>query len=371
MKKKIITVSYLLLLFVVSFSAAYFIGIYNNVHVSSKTFEIKSSLNLNPTPTPDPLGPKNILLLGYGGLEHDGSLLTDTVIVAHIVPKESRVTLISIPRDLWVPLPIKSSEEKYFKINHAYAIGVDSRNYPDKDDYYKGEAGGGNMAKYAISYATGLEINNFISIDFSGFKNSIDYLGGIDINIPYSFEDPYYPVKGLENETCGKSDEEIKSLSATMSGELLEKEFPCRYETLNFTKGRTHLDGETTLKFVRSRHSEVGGSDFGRALRQQAFIIALKDKILSYKSLPKIIPLFTKLSKYTLTDIDLLTVFDLMGDVDFENIEIKTISLNTDNVLKEDISPDHQYILLPKEGNGDWSKVHGYIKTDLEADLNQ
>lgn len=372
MKKKIYKGIFFLSLFLISAFTTYLWRIYRNIYVESSTRDNKkaeSSVTISPTPTPDPLGPKNILILGYGGPGHDGGLLTDTIILAHIVPRDSSIALISIPRDILVSIPVTKNENKDLKVNHAYAIGVDHKNYPDKPIEYLNEAGGGNLAKYAVKEITGLEIDNFISVNFTGFINIIDTLGGVNVNVPYAFEDKYYPIKGKEVETCGKSDEEIKILSSTVSGEFLEKEFICRFETIKYEKGLQFLNGESALKFVRSRHSEFGGGDFARTQRQQALISAVKNKLLSYKSIPRIIEITNTLSKNVLTDIDFKKGFNLLNDyTELKDSKIKTITLTTENVLEETYSDKGQYVLIPKGSNNNWSVIHDYIANELKTE---
>jgi anionic cell wall polymer biosynthesis LytR-Cps2A-Psr (LCP) family protein len=186
------------------------------------------------------------------------------------------------------------------------------------------------------------------------------------VDVPYTFEDKFYPIKGLENETCGKTDEDVKAVTATLSGELLEREFTCRYETLKFTRGKQLLDSETALKFVRSRHSDTNGNDFGRSLRQQAFLIGIKNKLLSFSGFTKTFQIANELSKNLMTDINIGDAFGLIEDTGLQDVTIKTISLNTDNVLMESVSSNRQYILVTKEGEGNFTELQKYIKQNLE-----
>jgi len=364
MRKKIFWVVLFIIIFVIAASGGYFYKIYNNIYVG-KTIEVVAVNSPTPTPTPDPLAPKNILLLGYGGVGHEGGVLTDTVILAHVVPRENRVTLISIPRDVWVPIQMQDGIE-YYKINHAFAIGVDENLYPNKPPEYKGVLGGGQLAANAAGFITGLNIDYFVSINFNGFKNIIDILGGVDVYVPYSFKDEYYPIKGMEEELCEKSEEELGAIHATMSGELLEKEFKCRFETLEFTKGINTLDSEAALKFVRSRHSEIYGGDFGRSLRQQSLIVAIKNKLLNFGSITKIIPVINTISVNVQTDIDIKAATDLIRQQeDLDYIEITGFSLTTDNVFEETISDNGQYVLIPKDGEDNWGVVRKFVKEKL------
>jgi len=324
------------------------------------------SIVTSPTPTPDPMAPKNVLLLGYGGAGHDGGLLTDTMIVVRIIPKEKRLVLISIPRDLWVQVEAKAGETKGFKINAVYAIGTDNRAYPDKPKKYLTDGGGLLMVKDALKIIIGEPINYAVAIDFSGFTKLMTTLGGVFIDVPFTFEDKLYPIKGKENETCGKLDEEIVSVTATLSGQLLEEQFPCRYETLKFEKGKQFMDGEAALKFVRSRHSDVNGGDFGRSLRQQAFIFGVKNRLLSFSGVTKIIPLIKDGLNMVVTDLtlqDVTAMVERYGVV--SSYTIDSIQLNDQTILMFFMSPDGQSILVPKTGENDFGSIASYITSEL------
>jgi len=327
---------------------------------------VPPTLSVIPTPTPDPMAPKNVLLLGYGGAGHDGGLLTDTMILAHIVPKEKKLILISIPRDVWVSMEVKEGTQSSYKINAAYAIGSDDKAYPKKPEKYKGDQGGLTLAEEAVKTVTGLPVDFAAALDFSGFSGIMKTLGGIFIEVPYEFEDKLYPVKGKEKDTCGKPDDEIQAVTATMSGTLLEEQFPCRYETLKFEKGKQFMDGETALKFVRSRHSEVGGGDFGRSLRQQAFLMGVKNRLLSFEGITKIVPLVKDGLGMVHTDFsfqDAQMMLERYGSVSSYTVE--SVFLNDQTVFELATSDDMQSILIPKTGIGDWNSIHAYIAGEL------
>ncbi len=308
----------------------------------------------------------SVVLLGYGGAGHDGGTLADVVMLATVNYKTKKVTLISIPRDLWIELPIRSDKKEYFKINMAHAIGVDDVRYGLKEPIYRGENGGGEMAKYAVETVTGIPVDYFVSVSFDGFKEAIDLLDGVNVSVPVSFEDHFYPVKGLENETCGFTDAEIDLFHRMYSGFELEKQFTCRYEHLVFTEGPMHMDGETALKFVRSRHSDTNGGDFARSQRQQALLTALEDKLLSLNVLNHPKQLVDTLSGTFRTDADLETIeeiISLLGDP--EEYTVTTLNLSTDNVFVNSTSSEGAYILVPKAGIGNWDEVHEFVTTNL------
>jgi anionic cell wall polymer biosynthesis LytR-Cps2A-Psr (LCP) family protein len=304
----------------------------------------------------------NLLLLGYGGAGHDGGYLTDVIKVININLEENTATVISIPRDLWVALPIRSDKNKYFKINAAYAIGFDDRGYPLKEPKYKGVSGAARMIKNAVEEVVGMPVNNYLSIDFNGFKQAIDILGSIEVNVPVAFDDYFYPVKGLENEICGKSAEEIAELHERYSGFQLEKQFECRYEHLHFEKGMQTMDGEMVLKFVRSRHSDTHGGDFARAQRQLAVLLALKNKAFSAGALDDLPAFINQFANILKTDLNNGAVEKLLKDIpSLKEFEVRSIHLTDENVLENSKSADGQFILVPKEGLGVYTGIHSYI----------
>ncbi|MDQ3008400.1 MAG: LCP family protein [bacterium] len=320
-----------------------------------------------PEPTPDPLQPYAFLLLGYAGGSHAGSSLTDTMMVAHVNPKTKVVSLISLPRDLWIGLPTSEDQKTNWKINAAYAIGNDDAQYRNKPAQFTGPAGGGEMAKSAVSEVVGFPLQNFVAINFAGFESTIDTLGGVSVTVDRTFDDYVYPITGSEQDTCGKSPEEMTA-SATFSAEQAEKEFPCRYEHLHFDKGKTTMDGEMALKFVRSRHSSQDGNDFGRAARQRNLLMALKAKVLDVTFVPRLLPLMPRLAGYVKTDINISDTRDLLELKDeLESYRIKTIAMTDKNILQFSRSTTGQYILIPRAGQDEWSSVHEWLQAEIAS----
>lgn len=329
----------------------------------------------------------NFLLLGFAGGIHEGTYLTDTIMVVHIDMKIKKATIISIPRDLWVRLPTKSGTDFHTKINAVYQLELFPKDYPDLKQI---------SAKTIISQITGLPIDGYVSINFSGFTKAIDILGGIDIEVRRSFTDPEYPIAGKEKELCDKDTEELFKKAepfitpgfnpddrnqqfkdnpkleefvknATDSPELA---FPCRYEKLEFKQGPNHMDGATALKFARSRHSPEDGGDFNRALRQQQVIEAVKNKVISLGFIPKIIPLINEFKKDIKIDIglDIIKKFIFQADK-LKEYKITSFVLTDQNVLKNAISDDRQYILIPREGMDNWSTIQKIINASSAATL--
>lgn len=294
--------------------------------------------------TPEPVnevnpqkGVYNFLFLGHGGAGHSGGSLTDSIIVVHIDTGAKTGALISIPRDLWVT--------GNHKLN---AAGV--------------QTGYQNLGG-VVQNVIGIPINYYVSVDFGNFVKLIDKLGGVNVEVPVSFEDPFYPIAGQENNTCGFSAEEIEAFKAKYSGYALETQFKCRYETLKYGKGPAKLDGTSALKFVRSRH---GDSDFGRSLRQFAVLEGILAKLASAQGIGKLDETIDMLSNMIRTDINTGVIKTLISEFgDPKTYTIKRVQLTTDNVLVSGKSSDGQFILLPKAGNLNFSEVKNYIKTNI------
>lgn len=296
-------------------------------------------------------GRTNILLLGTGGEGHQGYNLSDTIIFASVSQKSKDVVLISIPRDLWV-------EDLKAKINTAYAFGEERK---------KGE--GVKLAESVVSNLLNLPVHYTVRVDFSGFEKAIDLVGGVDINVEREFTDSKYPIEGKENDLCGYKIVEVeengikKSViqDATGSAVLVEDPFSCRYETIHFTKGLTHMDGKTALKFVRSRMGANGeGSDFARARRQQKVILAVKDKVFSLKTLfdpKKVISLTAAFGKSIDSDVkeeEVAPFIKLVQGLQDGNFRNLVLSSEGEGALLENPPTENyngQWVLVPKGGN--------------------
>lgn len=336
------------------------------VNTNSPTQNNQADASATPEPTPDPLAPFGVLLMGFGGGTHDGGYLTDTMILAYVQPRQESVSLISLPRDLWVQLPITESETKGFKVNAAYAVGRDDRRYPHKPAQFTGEGGGGSLAKQVVSQITGLPVKYFVTLSFDGFVKSIDVLDGVPVRVPVTFDDYFYPIEANKNELCGISPEELAARTATLSGEKLEQSFPCRYEQLHFDRGLQTLDGETALKYVRSRHSVQAGGDYARSQRQRSLLVGVRDKVFNVGFLPKLVPFVSKLTYDMQMDVDLTQLQEWIGQADqYKNFTIHSIEVSEKTILQNSVSSDRQFILVPKTGEGDWSSIHTYLQDEL------
>jgi polyisoprenyl-teichoic acid--peptidoglycan teichoic acid transferase len=299
-----------------------------------------------------------VLLMGYGGPGHQGGFLTDVIILAKIDFAAKKLSLIHIPRDTWISIP---SGEKNInaKINAALPMGLKSGNYPTKDIAKDTVIRGSYLTKQAVTQVTGIPVDLVIAIDFARFSQAINALRGIDVTVTKVLDDSWYPVAGLELELCGKTPEEVTQLSNTLSGFELEKQFPCRYERVRVEPGIVPMDGDTVLKFVRSRHSS---SDFDRGERQMQVLLAIRDKLFSLKALDNIPEFYTTLSKAVKTDVTLDIVKQVGPKLTgLPQYSVNKIGLSTANVLSATKTSTGASALIPKAGEGNYQQIHNYV----------
>ncbi len=220
----------------------------------------------------DDLHRTNILLLGEGGGEHDGANLTDTIIVASFDEEKSSVSLLSVPRDLWLELPGYGSS----RINKIYENM--SKKY--------GSSQALDILRKGVENITNLEIPYVAKVDFQAFVEMVDKVDGIDVLVEKSIVDTQYPNK-QEN----------------------------GYTTFTLDSGLAHLDGATALKYVRSRHST---SDFDRSLRQQKVLQALKEKVenIGFASSPILVKsIYDSLASHVETNMRITEILTLASVV--------------------------------------------------------
>src|SRR2546428_5010533 len=113
----------------------------------------------------------NLLVMGYGGGSHDGAYLTDSMVVMSLMPQSHHTTLVSVPRDLWVQIPPNSGN--YDKINAIYPVASKSNADP---------VAGGDAVAQKVSLVTGLDVKYWMTINFAGFRDFINAIGGIYVN---------------------------------------------------------------------------------------------------------------------------------------------------------------------------------------------
>jgi len=313
-----------------------------------------------------PPKPVNLLLLGIGGGTHDGPDLTDTIIFMHLDPVTKKVTLVSLPRDLWIP-------DLNAKVNATYTFAEEQK-----------PGTGLSTTEAAVGKILGQHIDYGIKLDFGGFVKAVDILGGLDITVDRTFDDYAYPISGQEDATCGLTEDQIASASAAIaSGSATETDaFPCRYKHIHFDQGPTHMDGETALEYVRSRHA-LGpeGSDFARSKRQEKVISAIKAKIFSVGTLlnpVKVVDLVNTLAGSLETDIkqsqypDFITMAQDMKGAKISSAVIDTGNTENDQygllTNPSDATPyGGAWVLVPRNGPSDYSEIQQYVACQING----
>jgi polyisoprenyl-teichoic acid--peptidoglycan teichoic acid transferase len=184
-------------------------------------------------------GRANVLLLGIDRRNGTGwAYRTDTILVVTVDPASRAAAILSIPRDLQVPIPGHGED----RINTANFWGAQ-----------EGDAGAGPaLLRATIEGNFGIPLDGYLLVDFSAFVKIVDALGGVDVDVPKTLHDTRYPDPKPED--------------------------PYGSKTVHFAPGLQHMDGTQAIEYARSRMST---SDFDRAKRQQLILLALRKKALS------------------------------------------------------------------------------------------
>jgi LCP family protein required for cell wall assembly len=267
-------------------------------------------------------GRVNILLLGIGDEGHAGQYLSDTIMVLSYDVATKQVAMISVPRDLYVNIGNDCGDAK---INYADSCGESVKK--DQGPIY---------AEQTVSQVLDIPIHYYVRVDFTGFKDVVDAVGGVDINVTQDLYDPYYPDDdGLGN------------------------------QPLYIKKGLQHMDGATALRYARSRETT---SDFDRARRQQQVLVAIKTKVMSTSTLlnpTKIASLAAALGDNVTTDFDLSYVqraIDLFNGVDTSTIKNLVFDTSANGLLVSDYSESAGDILIPRAGLYNYSELQAAAK---------
>ncbi len=272
-------------------------------------------------------GRVNILLLGRAGEKYPGRNLTDTVMLLSLDLKKKRVGLLSLPRDLFAPIPGTGLSTK---LNALYQIGLN-------DDR------GTKLLRDSVAEITGLPIHYSVMIDFDGFERMIDALGGISIEVERDIYDARYPGKNYS------------------------------YEIFALKKGWQRLDGPTALKYARERHDDPEG-DFGRTKRQQGIMQAVRDKVWSVPTFLNPFALagfLESLGQSITTDIppeEIGRFIELARSFDTKNISTVVVDAwKKESLLRvSHIEADgiRAFILVPRSGT--WDEIRAVAQNLFE-----
>jgi LCP family protein required for cell wall assembly len=274
-------------------------------------------------------GRVNILLLGIGS----EGILTDTILIASLDPFTDKVDLLSVPRDMWVNIPGNGQE----KINAAYSFGIN--NSKGKNDFEK-KRDGTKLVDTVLENVTGVQIHYHAVFDFKAFKQIVDSLGGITVNVP---ETLYDPTIAWEN----------------------------HYNPVIATKGVQQFDGARALLYAKSRETS---SDFARNQRQRLLLTAIKDKAFTlgtFSNPIKIVSLMNSLGRNVYSDFDTQSLKCLYTQIsEVQSSNIKSLDL---------VTPPHNLvttgpylgrsIVHPTAGFFDYSAIRQYVRSTFRDGL--
>ena len=261
----------------------------------------------NPISTPEPWDGNSrvtLLILGldYNDWRSGETPHSDTMILLSLDPITKTASMLSLPRDLWVNIP----DFGYGRINEAYFNGA-AYNLP---------GGGAELARQTVEQFIGVPVQYYAVIYFDAFIRFIDEIGGVVVQ----------PDQAVKIEKFGRGQEET-----LQAGQMYT------------------LDGGLALSYARARYTKDG--DVDRARRQQEVILAIKNRILEYESLPTLLAkapiLYQELSSGISTNLNLQEAVQLgilAINLDTNNIKKGVIDFNMVNPTQ---SPEGESILKP------------------------
>ncbi|TAK33332.1 MAG: LytR family transcriptional regulator [Chloroflexota bacterium] len=229
----------------------------------------------------------NILLVGMDLRpgEQGSPGRTDSMIIATIDPYSKTAGMLSIPRDLWVPIPLANGRDTEERINAAYAIG-ELNKYP---------GGGMALLRRTIEYNFGIRVHYYVDVEFEGFRKVVNSLDGILLDVKRPVRDDQYPTDNYG------------------------------VKRIYIPAGLQWMDGETALEYARTRHQD---SDFGRISRQREVLLAVRDRALQINALPKLPQLLMELKDFLHTDLsvgEMLSLARLASQIDSDKITSRSI----------------------------------------------
>ncbi len=273
-KRKVVTILSAIMVLVIAAGALGYAYLYNKPRQVVSIDPITGNLVVSNDDSGGNLdGRVNILLIAADSRENQktNTYNTDTLILASIDPATKQIALLSVPRDTRVQIP----KVGWGKINSAAAYG------------------GLNMTVALVQQLTGVKINGYIKTDFAGFKNIIDTLGGITVNVEKNM---YYETGDVED------------------------------GYINLKKGVQVLDGEKALEYARFRHDAL--ADISRTARQQVVLKAVAQKLMepgTILKIPTLIPQFYAAVETNLPLSDLIDMAKVAVHFDSSSVISQTL----------------------------------------------
>jgi polyisoprenyl-teichoic acid--peptidoglycan teichoic acid transferase len=270
------------------------------------------ALNLAAESIPPWRGQERVTILMLGidqRCDETGPNHTDSMMLLTIDPVGLSAGILSLPRDMWVDIPNVGVD----RINQANYYG-EAYNYP---------GGGPALALETVEALLGVKIDYYAAVNFDAFVEIVDEIGGIDLIVPEAIDDPTYPDRCYG------------------------------YEPFSIAAGEQRLNGATALKYARTR-ATLGG-DVDRAGRQQAVVLAARERVLRLEMLPQLIrsapAIWQTLQGNVRTNMTLEEALQLALLVqDIPRSSIKTAVIDYDYVYPE-TTPDGRQVLVPIRDN--------------------
>jgi LCP family protein required for cell wall assembly len=288
----------------------------------------------------DPFGKDDYVHLLVVGLDEirnqrEGSLLTDTIMVVS-VHRSGKVTLFSIPRDLWI-------DSLKTKVNALYYYGEESEDTTGKE-----------LLKTVITDFTQVEIDYVMVFTMETVEALVNAMGGIEVDVQRSFIDNKFPRNGVD---ISSSDPDVL------------------YETVTFDVGRHLFSGETALKFMRSRQSEdsIEGTDEARIARQQLVVQSMLSKMREigvWKDPEKAGNIYKTWQNTVQTEMTDADLAGIILNMKARSIEIHSTAIPISDAEQEGIlvvppiSKYHQWVYEPEDPS--WRQLKEWVQEQLE-----
>jgi len=256
----------------------------------------------------------NVLLLGLDrGSDPTMPARTDTMILASVDTRTRHIVMVSIPRDLWVDIPGYGEG----RINTAYYLG----------EYYALKGSGPALAMKTVAAALDVPVDYYVTVDFDGFVSAIDAIGGLDIDVPKDVR-RYAYIDGQDS------------------------------SVIAIPAGSQHMDGATTLTYVRSR---FGTTDYERMRRQQQVLLAARSKVLGLQiPVGRYPALFSSLGGAIKTDLPVTKMFSLAAFAIQMDSKAITHVVIDESIAHTVIRPSGAMVEVP-----DWDKLHALVRNAL------
>lgn len=279
-------------------------------------------------------GRVNVLLLARGGAGHDGADLTDTILIASIDPINKDAGLVSIPRDLYV----KTNGGGSMKINAVFATvkqNARAKGQSDED----AEKAGFQALQSKVSEVAGVPINYYAIVDFAGFAQAIDTVGGVDINVKEALYDQVLAAENRGNPLIARA-------------------------------GQQHMGGKQALLYAQSRYGSARG-DFDRNQRQREVLVALKDKIFTlgtFGNPVKVSQLVDNFGDHIQTNFSIDEIMQLYGlGKEIDSSKITSVGLaDPPQELVGTSNVGGLSVVVPKAGTYNYAAIQSFVRNTLK-----